>query len=815
MMDSVGIWRELQTLFDLIDRTPQAERQRVLESACPDPVTCAQVLRMVRGANQETACDASPSKSLDTTLRFGPYNVLRVIGSGGIGTVYLAERLLGGAPHRAAIKVLSPHAAGKHFVERFHREQHILALLDHANITRLLDAGLSETGQPYLVMDFVEGVHLDEYCDRESLGVEDRVRLTLQVCEAIAHAHRNLVVHLDLKPSNILVNAEGVVKLLDFGTSKLVQPHDSVTTTILATPAYASPEQLRNEPVTTACDIYSLGAILFYLLTGEAEGGRRSAALAIERAFNGGYPRRLSSVVITEAVARARGTTVSRLQRVLTGDLDTIVAKCLRPQPAERYASVDALMRDLTSYLEGRAILARPQTMLYLGRKFLRRNRISVALTSLLLVALLATGVIASWHQQEALREGRRAVTMQSFVYRLFKFANSNTLGKPTFSVTEFLALSMRLLPDYIKDPADLRQAQLGIAESMYENGALAQARRAFDNVATAARSAHDTAAEAEADAFGGNIDYLNGETESGARLTEHALKLSQTSSVPTSVRVWSEIYYAWNRENSGFRSDKNVQLLQAAVAEARSGHLSERETADALYNWGQDVELRGDLQTASTMFYEVLRVYQDDPAALCEQSDVYGELAWLSEMQGNYVDSLPLTQKSYDGYRQCAGPDSRGALTEQVFLAGALVKVGRAPEPLAIMNEALPKWRKLNGSSPDFAEPLNFMAMAELATGHATEAEAHAREMVAVQTGRVDPHDRRFGASHLLWAKALVQQGRFAEALPHAQIADELLAKNAVSAGAKEMMADAHQVLLDVQARGAATSDTRRRPAY
>jgi serine/threonine-protein kinase len=262
--------------------------------------------------------------------------VLRVIGSGGIGTVYLAERLLGGAPQRVAVKVLSPHAAGRHFVERFHREQHILGMLDHPNITRLLDAGLSDTGHPYLVMDFVEGVHLDEYCDRESLGVQARVKLFLQVCEAIAYAHRSLVVHLDLKPSNVVVNQEGVVKLLDFGTSKLVQPDDAVTTTILATPAYASPEQLRNEPVTTACDIYSLGAILFYLLTGEVEGGRRSAALAIERAFKGAQPQHLSSAGITEPAARSRGTTGIRLQRILDGDIDTIVTKCLRRPIAMR-----------------------------------------------------------------------------------------------------------------------------------------------------------------------------------------------------------------------------------------------------------------------------------------------------------------------------------------------------------------------------------------------------------------------------------------------------------------------------------------------
>jgi serine/threonine-protein kinase len=614
------------------------------------------------------------------------------------------------------------------------------------------------------------------------------------------------VVHLDLKPSNVLVNAEGVVKLLDFGTSKLVRPDVSVTTTIFATPAYASPEQLRNEAVTTACDIYSLGAILFYLLTGEVEGGRRSAALAIERAFKEAQPQHLSSAGITEAAARARGTNAAGLKRILNGDIDTIVTKCLRPRPADRYASVDTLIQDIVRYLEGRPILARPQTALYLGGKFLRRHRFSAAITSLLLVALVATGVLAGWRQQEALREGRRALTMQSFMYRLFKFANSNTVGKPSFSVTEFLELSLRLLPEYIKDPADLRQAQLGIAESLYENDAYPQAREAFGNVATTAHAANDTAAEAEADAFAGHIDYANGDLSRGAALTERALQLSRASSVPASVRVWSEIYYAYDRDDNGFRTDENLRLLQDAVAEARRGRLSARETADALYNWAQDVELRGDNETAESAFNEVLAVYKDDPAALCEQSDVYEELAWVANMQGDNARNLQLIEKAADGYRRCAGPDSRGALTAQEFLAGALVKAGRAPEALAIMDDALPKWRKLNADSPDFAQPLNFMVIAELATGHALEAEGHAREMVAVQTGKINPKDRRMGGSHLLWAKALIQQGRYTEALPHARIADELLANTAVSKGGREMTAEAHQVLLDVQSHLTAT---------
>jgi serine/threonine-protein kinase len=613
MSDGPDAWGELQTLFDLIDRTPEAEQQRVLDAACTDTAMRARVLRMVRGANQDGDSSTGPTAPPDAgspglgsaglPSQLGPYQVLRVIGSGGIGTVYLAERFLGGAPQRVAIKVLSPHAAGQRFVERFHREQHILSMLDHANITRLLDAGLSETGQPYLVMDFVEGVHLDQYCDRESLNVEARVRLFLQVCEAIAHAHRNLVVHLDLKPSNILVNAEGSVKLLDFGTSKLVQPDDSVTTTILATPAYASPEQLRNEPVTTACDIYSLGVVLFFLLTGQVEGGRRSAAIAMERAFNETQPQHLAAARITEEAARTRATTASRLKWLLRGDIDTIVAKCLQPLPKDRYASVDALEQDLVRYLEGRAILARPQTLLYLGSKFLRRHALSAGFMSLLVVALLATGLLASWRQREALHEAERSLRMQTYMYRLFKMANPQYTGKPVATVPDFLRAGLAKLPDYIHDPADLRTGQLALAESMYDSGSLDEALAAFAVVKESASRARATADLTESELFIGEIDCQQGHVADGRAILADALSRSNNDAIPWRLRVLAKVYYAWNEDNNGFRTDENLSLLRTAVKEADERGLAQRDVEFALYYLAMDLYIRGQESRQSQFF--------------------------------------------------------------------------------------------------------------------------------------------------------------------------------------------------------------------
>ena len=643
-------WKVLQTLFHLMEETPDGERTQVLERHCDDPELRRRVISMVRGANLPDE-EAKYLKTAPSATRIGPYSVMRLLGAGGIGSVYLAERIRGGSPQRVALKVLAPHAGGPSFVERFHREQHILASLDHPHITRLLDAGITEDGQPYLVMEHVNGVHLDEFCDTRRLDIRERIELFLQICDAVAYAHRNLIVHLDLKPSNVVVTDEGVAKLLDFGTSKLIQPDSLLTTTVLATPAYASPEQLRNEPVTTACDVYSLGAILFDLLAGRRATNKMGAAVMFERAMTEAEPELLSQTISAEAAAN-RGVSESRLRQLLSGELDTITSKCLRPRPKDRYGSVDALAEDLRRHLDGRAVLARPQTTMYRLGKFVRRNRKIVITTGLLALALVASLGYAAWRQQQALLDAQCAVRMQTFMYRMFKLANPNYTGKPAATVPEFLAMGVKMLPEYIKEPSDLRQAQLGLGESMYESGDLDGALKVFIQVAAGAKASGDVAAEAQAEAYAGNIDYLQGQVDQGRDLTAHALELSRRPDVPPSVRVWSAIFYAWNRENNGFRDDANVTLLRQAVKLSLENNLPIRETADALFNLGSDLELRGDLSGARQAFEQALQAYGQDPAALCDQSEIYGELAYVVQMGGDFKASLPLYQRSYDGYK-------------------------------------------------------------------------------------------------------------------------------------------------------------------
>ena len=376
---------------------------------------------------------SAPERAGDTV---GPYRLIRELGSGGMGSVWLAQRsdMLQG--RQVALKL--PHGAWKRagLAERMAREREILATLEHPNIARLYDAGVAADGQPWLALEFVEGERIDAYCRRLALPVRDRVRLALQVVRAVAHAHGRLVVHRDIKPGNVLVTEKGAdkagtaeVKLLDFGIAKLVE-QGSVEATELTqaagaafTPEYASPEQVLGEPLTTASDVYSLGVLLFELLADQRPyrlAGRSRAAL--EAAISQG------------ALPRPSALAPSDRRRALRGDLDTIVLKALQREPARRYATADALADDLQRYLEQRPVLAQPDRAAYRAARFVRRNRVPVAVTGTLLLALLAGLAGTAWQARVARAEQHRAEAVKSFVAGLFTDADpfSTTTTTPT-----------------------------------------------------------------------------------------------------------------------------------------------------------------------------------------------------------------------------------------------------------------------------------------------------------------------------------------------------------------------------------------------
>jgi WD40 repeat protein/tRNA A-37 threonylcarbamoyl transferase component Bud32 len=352
--------------------------------------------------------------------RFGPYCVRELLGQGGMGSVWLAERVDGLFTRRVALKLVHPALTGLGLAERLSRERTILAGLDHPNIARLYDAGIAEDGQPYLALEYVPGTPFGSYCDRRQLGVRERVQLFRQVLAAVQYAHGHLVIHRDLKPSNILVTDEGRVCLLDFGIAKLFQDGTALETELTRLSGralsldYASPEQIVGEPITIAADVYSLGVMLYELLSGQSPYrlARRSRA-ALEEAILASDLVPLGKAVVEDSAAAHRAASVPGLTRSLRGDIDTIVTKALRKLPAERYSTVDALGEDLARWLRKEPIVARRDRLGYRAAKFVRRHWAALTIAGAFILALMGGLVATSYEASVAARQRDAALRAQ------------------------------------------------------------------------------------------------------------------------------------------------------------------------------------------------------------------------------------------------------------------------------------------------------------------------------------------------------------------------------------------------------------------
>ena len=394
------IWQQVSQHFDRVLELSPGEREASLAALrTEDPEIAAEVeallaehrLACAEGFLDTAASITPPVATVESPLAgvtVGAYTLRSPIGHGGMGTVWLAARSDGRFEGQAAVKLLNAALVGRDGERRFKREGTILARLTHPHIARLIDAGVTGTGQPYLVLEYLDGRHIDRFCDEERLGIDERIRLFLDVQAAVAHAHANLIVHRDLKPSNVLVTSDGQVKLLDFGIAKLLEDDDAASMLTregshALTPKYAAPEQVTGGRVTTATDVYALGVLLFELLSGQHPTGIHARSPAeFVKAVTDTEPTRLSDAVqeatgsefaSTRAVQRA--TTPERLRQILRGDLDTIVGKALKRDPAERYASVAEFADDLRRYLADQPISARPDTVGYRAAKFVKRHR--------------------------------------------------------------------------------------------------------------------------------------------------------------------------------------------------------------------------------------------------------------------------------------------------------------------------------------------------------------------------------------------------------------------------------------------------------
>ena len=508
-------------------QAPHVERLRQMLAQHAEPGTDERLSTLPKfGADEATARAGE---------RVGDYTLLREIGRGGMGSVWLAERTDGVLQRRIALKLPHPGLGTRNFADQLARERNILASLVHPNIARLYDAGVTGEGQPYMALAYVQGQTLIEHCDAKRLGVRERVLLFQQVLGAVQYAHAHLVLHRDIKPSNVLVDEQGQVQLLDFGIAKLLVDGQADATQLtldggrMMTPDFASPEQIAGEPLSTASDVYSLGVLLYELLAGMrpyrlqpgSHAGLAHAVMATD-------PQAPSTVAKDASVASMRGTEVPALARSLRGDLDAIVLKALQKQPALRYATAEALRQELQRHLDGEPVLAQPYNALYRMRKFVGRNRLPTAFAAAAIAALLVGASVATWQAKVATRERDNALRLLSRNEAVSEFLDmfiTEAAQSPTpLTASELLARSEVLADSAFRNAPEHQALVLSILGAHNMNsGDLAKAEALMTRARDAAHDSSDVSFKARLDCQRAIIQVIAGHKEARETLLTEA----------------------------------------------------------------------------------------------------------------------------------------------------------------------------------------------------------------------------------------------------------------------------------------------------
>ncbi|MEF8940659.1 MAG: serine/threonine-protein kinase [Salinivenus sp.] len=574
-------------------------RDAFLEERCADAPTLRDEVRSLLQAHDaegpvERAMDCLEAslhrRSLSENLkgqRTGPYELVDELGRGGMGRVFLAERADGQFDQQVALKWLGVAFPSPEVTKRFLSERQILATLSHPNIARLFDGGVTEAGRPYFVMERVKGQRIDTYCNAHQLSIRERLRLVLDVCDAVQYAHQKLVVHRDLKPANILVTEEGQVKLLDFGIAKLLDPEAiraparSPTRTgyLLMTPDYASPEQVRGTDLTTASDIYQLGIVLYELLA-----GRRPYSVAgrapsdIERIICEEEPDLPSTAVSGDGGVSDGGSTPAELRKTLRGDLDTIVMKALRKEPGRRYDSAEQLAEDLRRFLDGRPVSAHPDSWTYRAGKFARRHRGGVLAAAVIVLLLIGYGATITWHSQRtqaaldrAQREARKSEQVTDFLAGLFERADPYQVAGSALHLSDTLTTFELLAQGAARARRELSDQPEVQATMMYTLG------RIYRRLGH-----HDEAASLVDDALALQREHLTPTHPDRAKsLHERARLLRYEGQTERAARLYRESLSIQRRHLGEKHPNIADNIRELAIIAAREGRYAQ---ADSLF---------------------------------------------------------------------------------------------------------------------------------------------------------------------------------------------------------------------------------------
>ncbi len=782
-------WQQIRDIFDAVcDIEPEQVRLATLDRMCNGDGELRREVTTLLAADHDSSVGLdtpgggllSPLLTLDqagASSVIGPYRLVRHIATGGMGSVYEAQRADDQFQLTVAVKLMRHGLADDEGQERFRRERQALATLNHPGIARLLDGGVTAGGAPYLVMEYIEGQPINVYCEQRGLSIPERLELFLKVCSAVEHAHHNLIIHRDLKPGNIFITSTGEPKLLDFGIAKVIEkpraesPEASpaLTQQRVMTPLYASPEQIKGEPMTTASDVYSLGVVLYELLTGRRPHRVSGRALhEIERAICEDEPERPSTAILrraqeaaesdsdvtapdAEASRASHSADTARLRRRLRGDLDAIVLTALRKQPRQRYASIEQLANDIRNHLEGSPITARRISPVHRWWKQVRRYRVTLAATLLVFLSLLGgiIGIARARHRemlaaQQAIAEAENASvevdksrSVIVFLKNVLAAGSPADLG-PNVSIRTVLDRSSKLVKEeFGRDPEVESAVRTAIAETYVALGAFDEAephlREALALQIDIHGGDHPDVARSQRNLC--RLLYEMHRLEEAEQVCGDALAMSRRLFKPPHEELATDLNNFGAISRSLGRPDDAERLLDEALAMRRElDGERELEIAETLTNLGNVHRVRSDWPRAEAAVREALRLRRLRLAA--DHPLVCQSIHNLSVMLAN-----------------------RQEFDEAIVMLADLIETARA---------------RMGPDHPDLGHYLNTLGNIHFMQRDYQAAEPVLRECVRVRELNFGPDDPSSISTRIVWGSCLTQLRRFDEAEPVAVAAVE-----------------------------------------
>lgn len=742
-------WEKIQSLFEKSIELDPLEREKFLKIECGDDKDLYdEVISLLSADEKEHSIFfrsvADYMTVDDATLdgkTFGNYRAIKQIGSGGMGSVYLAERIDGHFEQKVALKVVKPGMNSHEIITRFEEERQILARLHHPNIARLLDGGISELGLPYFTLEYVEGKPITEYCDDKNLTVEQRLELFKKVCEAVLYAHQNLVIHRDIKPSNILVQEDGTVKLLDFGIAKVFEEdfeQKFVTRTGMRvmTPEYASPEQVKGEPVSTATDIYSLGLILYQLLTGCPPYELTStSSLEMERIICFTEPQKPSAMITKifssdsnisnkaspDFISNKRKTTIPKIRKRITGDLDNICLMAIRKEPERRYISIAQFITDIDNHLNELPVTARKSTAGYRTKKFIQRHKAgvvvaSVAITLIALVTIFYTIQLAKERDRAQLEAGK-SKKVSEFLAGIFQVSDPEQSKGETITARELLDIGVKRIESELSDQPEVLANMLGVTGNVYKSlglydNALILLQKAYSINDSLLGSGSPATAKSLNDLA--NLNFAMGDYASSIDKFHQAIEsrkdIYSDESLETSESM-NDLAMVFREEGEYDRAEKLLTTSLAIRKKLLS--LNSAEVAQSMNNLALLKEDMGEYDEAKELFEEALKVKERIYGKIHPSvTETIGNLAFLLQQMGEYEEASTLFSESLKIDQKLFGELHPVVSTDLYNLASNTALMGDLNAAEKLYSEVLEFDKKLLGEEhPYIALDLNNLA--------------------------------------------------------------------------------------------------------